>query len=356
MSKDVMTERQRVEALLNYKRPDRVPIWPFVPNGFAVLYNNLTIADAYTNPEGLYYSLRKTCQDFGWVFFPWMGYASFGAWEFGGDIKMPSGEYDQAPVVTRHPVEKEEDLPNLKMPGPDAGFFPTARSFSGLARQERLDNEPFNAVITSGVAYGISCQIAGVDKFLKWLIRKPGLVHDLIRQISEWNYASLPLQKEMFGTEGVLGFCGGPWGSNKLISPKQFAEFTLPDIKEGQARLRALGYKTTYVHICGEHNANLPYWAQVDFGDPGIIGIGAEIELEKAAEYFPDDIILGNLDPAIVQTGTPEDVYEATKECVERGKQLGCGYIFSTGCDLPPRAPVENVKMMTKAVEDYGWY
>ena len=87
-----------------------------------------------------------------------------------------------------------------------------------------------------------------------------------------------------------------------------------------------------------------------------VIGIGPEIELETAAKYFPDDIILGNLDPTIVQSGTPEEVYEATKECVERGKKLECGYIFSTGCDLPPRAPVENVKMMTKAVEDFGWY
>jgi uroporphyrinogen decarboxylase len=93
----------------------------------------------------------------------------------------------------------------------------------------------------------------------------------------------------------------------------------------------------------------------VDFGDPEIIGIGPEISLERAAEFFPRDIILGNLNPAIIQTGTPGEVYEATKQCVETGKRLGGRYIFSPGCDLPPRAPVENVRMMSKAVEDHGW-
>ena len=43
-----------------------------VPNGFAVRYNGLSIVDAYTNPQGLYESLRKTARDFGWVFVPRM--------------------------------------------------------------------------------------------------------------------------------------------------------------------------------------------------------------------------------------------------------------------------------------------
>jgi uroporphyrinogen decarboxylase len=353
---DVMTERHRIEALLNRQKPDRVPIWPFAPNGFAVIYNNSSITEAYTNPEGTYYSLRKTCRDFGWVFFPWMTYAALGAWEFGGDVRMPVGEYDQAPVVTRHPLEKDEDVYNLKWPGPDSGFFGVSRKFNELARQERLDNEPFNASISAGGAFSIACQIVGLDRFLRWLIKKPGLTHDLLRQLSEWSLAGLAKQREILGTEGVLGFCGGATSSNHLISPTQFEEFVLPYLKEGQAKLRALRYNTTYAHICGEHNKNLLHWAQVDFGDPGIIGVGHEVRLETAAEYFPNHIITGNLNPAIVQTGTPQEVYEETRRVVEAGKKVKGGYIFSTGCDLPPRAPVENVRVMTKAVNDFGWY
>ncbi len=351
-----MTERERVEALLNRQTPDRVPIWPFVPNGFAVLYNNLSLVDAYTNPQGLYESLRKTARDFGWVFVPRMVYAAMGAWEFGGDVRMPTGEYDQAPVVTRHPLERDEDVYNLHWPGPESGFNPMMRQFGEIARRERLDNEPFNAFIGAGHAYNLSCQIVGLERFLKWLVKKPDLAHDLIERVSEWSLASLPAQKEALGIDGVLGMGGSAMASNQLISARVFEEFALPDIKKGQAMLRELGYKTTYAHICGEQNDNLPYWAQVDFGDPGIIGVGPEIRLERAAEFFPDDIIIGNLDPAIIQTAGPQEVYDAVRRTVEAGKKLKCGYIFSPGCDLPPRAPVENVRMMTKAVNDFGWY
>jgi uroporphyrinogen decarboxylase len=351
-----MTERERIEALLNHKKPDRVPIWPFAPHGFAAIYSKLTLVDAYTNPEACYYAQRQTCRDFGWVFFPWIGYASMGAWEFGGEVRMPSGEYDQAPMVTRYPIEKDEDVYHLKWPGPESGFNPIASRFSELARRERLDNEPFNATIGAMGGFGLACNIVGLDRFLKWLIKKPELAHYLIRTLSDRSLAGLTKQSERMGTEGVLGFSGGATSSNYLISPKHFEEFVLPSLKEGQDKLRALGYKTTYVHICGDHNANLPYWSQIDFGDPGIIGIGHEIRLETAARYFPDDIILGNLEPAIIQEATPEQVYEATREIVEEGKRLPNGFIFSPGCDLPPWSPPENVRMITKAVNDFGWY
>jgi uroporphyrinogen decarboxylase len=351
-----MTERERIEAILNREKPDRVPIWPFAPHGFAAIYSHLSLTDAYTNPEACYYAQRQTCRDFGWVFFPWIGYAAMGAWEFGGEIRMPDGEYDQAPMVTRYPIEKDEDIYDLKWPGPDSGFYPIARKFAELARKERLDNEPFNATIGAGGGFGMACNIVGLDKFLKWLIKKPDLAHYLIKTLSDHSLAGLTRQAEMLGIEGVIGFSGGPTSSNDLISPTQFEEFVLPSLQEGQEKLRALGYKTTYVHICGEHNANLPYWSQVDFGDPGIIGVGHEVGLATAARYFPDDIILGNLEPAIIQTGTPEQVYEATRTIIEEGKQLPNGFIFSPGCDLPPKAPVENVRMMNKAVSDFGWY
>jgi uroporphyrinogen decarboxylase len=351
-----MTERERMEALLARKKPDRVPIWVGTCNGFAVTYNGLPIGSAYTDPEGAYLSLRKTCRDFGWVFVPWIGYASMGAWEFGGEVRMPYGEYDQAPVVTRHPVEKDEDVYHLKWPGPDSGFYPIAKKYTELARQERLDNEPWNTVISAGSGYGLACQLVGVEKFLKWLVKKPNLAHFLIDELSKWSLGSLPQRAKVLGTEGVLGIVGLPLASNQLIPPQRFEEFVLPDLKEGQAQLRALGYKTTFAHICGEQNKNLPLLAGVDFGDPGIISIGPEIELETASRYFPRDIITGNLDPALIQTATAQEVYEATKVIVEKGKRLEGGFIFSPGCELPPKAPVENVRAMTKAVEDFGWY
>ncbi|MFC1920025.1 uroporphyrinogen decarboxylase family protein, partial [Chloroflexota bacterium] len=111
-----------------------------------------------------------------------------------------------------------------------------------------------------------------------------------------------------------------------------------------------------HMHICGEQNANLPHWAQLDYGDPGIVSFGHEVDLETASKYFPDVIIMGNVEPAIIQSGTPQQVYEATRVCIEKGRKHPGGFMLMPGCELPPMAPEENVWAMMQAVSDLGWY
>ncbi|MGB9498814.1 MAG: uroporphyrinogen decarboxylase family protein [Dissulfuribacterales bacterium] len=353
--KGPMTNKERMEALLRREKPDRVSILPIVA-GFCDLYTGGAVADAYNKPDMFLSAQRKACQDFDWIFYPMMIFPTALAEEFGGDFKYPSGDFAQASMITRHPVNTEEDVWNLKMPDVKiAGTTPIKMEYCKLSSQERLENEPFNVMIWFAPFTGAG-QISGVEKFCRWILKKPEVAHRLVRISTDFYIEQAQYWKDTFGTEGVLPFCGEPTTSNQIISPKQFEKFALPYIKEICESMLALGYKHIFVHICGEQNRNLPYWAQIPFGDPGIVSIGHEVELETAAKYFPNDIILGNLDPAILQTGTPEEVYEATRKVVEKGKKLPTGFIFSPGCEVPPRSPVENVMAMTRAVNDFGWY
>ena len=352
-----MTDRERVEALLRREKPDRVPIWPFAYAGFATVYTGTSIADAYNKPEISYEAQKKTCQDFNWVFTPWMGYAAYGGWEFGGDIKWPSGQFAQAPTVTRVPVETPEDVMNLKAPEvKTAGIIPLVTEFNNICIKEQLDNEPFNVVAICMGPFNTAAMISGPEKLCKWAIKKPELAHRLIRLATDHMIDLANYWKGLYGTDGVMPFTGEAVATGQVISAKQFETFVLPYFQEAHAKILALGYKHIYCHMCGEQNANMEHWAKIPFGDPGIISIGHEVELETAAKYFPNDIILGNLEPAIIQSGTPQEVYEAAKKNVLEGKALGQSYAFSPGCELPPMASVENVKAMNQAVFDHGWY
>jgi uroporphyrinogen decarboxylase len=260
-------------------------------------------------------------------------------------------------MITRYPVDTLEDVFNLKMPDvKTAGTVPIRIELCKLSSQERLDNEPFNMMAWLGGVFTNTAQIPGVEKMSKWTLKKPEAAHHLMRMGTDYLIELTKYWKDTFGTEGVLPFFGEPTAANQIISPKQFEQFAMPYIKEVCETALALGYKHLYVHICGEHNLNLPLWAQIPFGDPGFVSIGHEVELETAAKYFPNDIIMGNLETAIIQTGTPQQVYEATRKVVEQGKKLPTGYIFAPGCELPPKAPIENIKAMTQAVNDFGWY
>jgi uroporphyrinogen decarboxylase len=320
--------------------------------GFNTLYTGTSLADFYGKPKVAYEAQKKTTQDFGWVFLPFIMTTSL-LEVFGGEMKLPSGEFDQSVSMTRYPVETVEDAMNLKVPAQ----IPLTKELQDLMLQEKLDNQPWNIMppIGSGV-FTFAGMITPPEKLCKWTLKKPEAVHHLMRVVTDFTIDQAQNWKDTFGTEGILPWSAEPTSANQLISANQFEEFVLPYMKEAQEKMLAMGYKTTHMHICGEHNDNLIHWTKIPFGDPGIVSFGHEIELETAARYFPNDIILGNLEPVIIQVGTPDEVYEATRVVVEKGKNLPTGYIFSCGCEMPPKAPIENVKAMTKAVNDFGWY
>jgi len=356
-----MTERERIEALCRREKPDRVPLWPcFQGIGFACVYTGTSIADAYNKPEVSLAAQRKTCRDFGWVFTPCISYAAYGGWEFGGDIKWPSGDYAQAPTVERFPVITEDDVWKLETPKDvsKAGIIPIQTEFHKLSSQERLDNEPWNVFVSPGVgAFNTAGMLGGPEKLCKWVIKKPDVAHRLIRLATDHMIDMAQYWYDTFGLEGVLPYTGEAIGTNDLISAKQFEEFVMPYFQEAHKFILSLGYKHIWSHLCGEQNDNLPFWAQIPYGDPGFISIGHEVKLATAGKYFPKEVIVGNLEPAIIQVRTPDEVYEATKKNIEDGMaQCPGGYVFSPGCETPPMSSVENIKAMTRAINDVGWY
>jgi len=356
-----MTDRERVQVMVRREKPDRVPNWPFAAAGFCCVYTGTTIADAYNKPPISLAAQRKTAQDFGWVFVPMLGYAAMGAWEFGGEVKWPSGEWAQAPSVIRLPVNSVEDIWKLKEPDyATSGFVPLMTEFYKLAAKEMLDIEPYN--VRAGVAgdgFSRAGNICSPEKLCKWTLKQPEAAHHLLRLATDYTKAGADFWKKTFGLEkdGVLPTGGTVTTDNRVISPRIAEEFAFPYMKEIYEYAMSLGYRVIYSHLCGEQNANMPIWAKIPMGDPGIISIGHEVELETAGRYFPKDIILGNLEPAIIQTRTPDEVFAATKKNVEDGMaKCPGGYIFSPGCELPPMCRPENVMAMTRAIEDCGWY
>ena len=72
--KSYMTEGQRVISLLKREKPDRVPLWPFFDmTGFAAVYHNRPIIDAYSDAKISLEMQRKVCQDFNWICSPISG-------------------------------------------------------------------------------------------------------------------------------------------------------------------------------------------------------------------------------------------------------------------------------------------
>lgn len=358
LRKDRLTDKERMKALWARQKPDRVMIMPLAL-GFAALNAGYNLNVFYTEPQKCVDALRWANDQYGWhPFLTFMGSTlAFPAEEFGGEVKYPTGEFAQAPMVVRHPVETEDDVYKLKVPDnlDKVGMMPRALEATAYMLK-------FDGLTKMPLALGpmtLAGAVIGIEKASKWMLKKPELLHHALQVLTDFQIAVAKLFADTFGADRLLYEITAPMEANQVISPKQFKEFCVPYMKEQLDKVREMGYKYFRHHICGEHNENLPFWAEIALGGPGIpaiVSVGHEIELEKVAKLFPNDIVFGNLEPAILQVGTPEEVYERSKDLVLRGKKIPGGYIFSSGCEMPPKAPPYNVWMMTKAVNDFGWY
>jgi uroporphyrinogen decarboxylase len=80
------------------------------------------------------------------------------------------------------------------------------------------------------------------------------------------------------------------------------------------------------------------------------------VDLDRIAEVLGGRVVLiGNVSPLLIETGTPEQVREATRRVIEK---LGPyrGLIIQDGNNIPPGAPLENINAMMEAAEIYGRY
>ncbi len=136
-----------------------------------------------------------------------------------------------------------------------------------------------------------------------------------------------------------------------LLSPSLEAEFSAPYVKQIVDAVQDDNFIICY-HNCGD---NTPL--MVD----SILSTGAKayhfgnaIDMKAMVEKFPDDVlIMGNVDPAgVLRMGTPETVKAETLRIMNDC----CGhknFVISSGCDIPPMTPWENINAFFAAVNEY---
>jgi len=345
-----MTKKERLSALLSGQPVDRVGLFPFLL-GFCARNVGVPIETIYSKPEQSFDAQIRTMEQYDFDWGPIYGYASYGTWEFGGEIEMPKGGYQQAPSSKRFPITTEEDLDGLKQPDVRTdGCLPLAMRFSRLQDQA---GTPISVVL--GGNFTLAGNICPVEKLCRWILKKPELAHRLMRFATAHIIRVVQHWADTFGPERLIPQFWEPLASNMIISPRHFEQFALPYLKESAERILEMGVRHILYHICGEQNANLSSWAKVPMGDPGLCSFGEQVDMEKAIQDLGDKaIIIGNIDPMRLLKETPERILELCREAIFKGQKAPRGFMLSSGCEVSPETPGYQVYLMGKAVKAFG--
>ena len=331
---------------LSSQPSDRVPVHLFAA-GWSVAQAGFPISALHETPQQSFDAQLRSQELYGFDSPPYYAYATYGPWEGGGQLGFPSSELHQEPTQPYYPVKAEQDVEMLRMPDvTGAGMLPQAMRFSLLQQARGL---PVSVVV--GGTFTIAANICGLERLLRWMMTRSGTIHQIMQRACDHVVDIVAHWVGAFGADQFVPIVWESLPTNKIMSPRHFGEFVLPYQRELHERILALGVRQILCHICGEQSRNLAHWAQIPMGRPGLVSVGPEIDLEEASQTFPDDILMGNIDPSAIQMGTPDEVFDLARKCIEIGRKHPGGFILAPGCELIAQTPAENVRQIIAAAK-----
>ncbi len=92
------------------------------------------------------------------------------------------------------------------------------------------------------------------------------------------------------------------------------------------------------LHMCGRSDHLLEVFRDGLRIDE-LQGFGWEVDLDRIAEVLGGRVVLlGNVNPMLIRSGSPDSVREATRRVIEKLAPLG-GFIVQDGNNIPPGSP-----------------
>ena len=151
---------------------------------------------------------------------------------------------------------------------------------------------------------------------------------------------------------------GGPEGmaddSVAMIGIEQYKEALLPHHRHWYDSTGST-FGSRSIHLCGDATHLFPTLKE----ELGITSFdtGFPVDFAWLREVLgPGVEIHGGVEVAMLKDGTPEQVYERSREILTSGVTEGGRFVFREGNNLPPDVTWENLAAMYQAALDFGRY
>ncbi|HII01231.1 TPA: hypothetical protein HA351_06135 [Methanosarcinaceae archaeon] len=362
MSADDMSHAERIKAAIDFKEPDRVPMFDSMTWSVNMAGKNLGLIGQKVkdvsfpkwihNPDIFVESQIKALDRFDHDFVHSRMSSHILTEAMGCREEEP---YWDVPATINTAINRVEDWKTLKFPNMDKdGKIPTQLTAIRMLDKELHEKRGDDVFITGFVrgAFTLAVIVLGVERFMFSMIDKPDETRELIDFCNDVSIECIKAQIDA-GADHI--YTPDPRASAALISAKFYHDFALPAAQKQSAAIRK--YKDKYAHhyhICGDTRAR---WDDLAKIGASYVSLDYMINLKEAKENIgKKTAIAGNMSPAgTLLLGTPGMVEEEGKQMI-RDAAVGGGYIYWAGCDLPIDCPIENVDKFFEVPKVYGKY
>ena len=352
--KDEMNSLQRVAAALTYQEPDRVPAAPLVCGAShrvaGITYGEWSKCE---NVEAMVQGHVDSLELIGHDGVVALVDLSVEAGDFGQEVIFP--EFDTAHPNYDNPMIKnpKEDYKKICKIDPKKSkrMKGVIDMVAGLSKKIGQTHAIVGFVYGS---LGTLSMIRGPENFFMDLMEYPDEVKGALEIMDEvlLEYAKAQLEA------GAHSICyDNLYASQSILSKELWQKFESKGMLQICEAVKKSGALVSH-HNCGNgiYFDMLQKWGCPHAISHAYVADDVDSWEEHKKKWGGQIATIGWMPPGpVAMLGTPEEIEEEAKAEIEIGKP-GKGYIFATGCEYPPNAPLAHAKWMVDAAKKYGVY
>ena len=259
---------------------------------------------------------------------------------FGAQIRVTD---DEVPTVIGSVVETPEDAEALQVPAFGTGR--TGLYVEAISKALKLitDRPIFAGVIGP---FSLAGRLMDMTQVMINCYEEPEMVHTTLEKATAFLLSYVKAYKAI-GAHGVV--IAEPAAG--LLSPDFCGEFSSPYIRKIVNAVQDEEFIVIY-HNCGDAVSRMV--PQILETGAAAYHFGNAVSMEDMLRQIPGDVLtMGNVDPvSAIRTGTPEKVRQDTLSIMDACCKYP-NFLISSGCDIPPAAPWENIDAFFAAVEEF---
>jgi uroporphyrinogen decarboxylase len=241
----------------------------------------------------------------------------------------------QGPVPDR-PIRSASDVQRLQTE-PDPERFRHVRALLHNVRKELQDSLP--VLIFAGAPYTLATYCIGTGKDItatrNFAAEQPQVWQELLERITSATIHFLcTLVKDGASAYQLFDSWAG------LLDPEEYRLWAHPQHRQIFQAVREVP-RILFVK-------EGPYLDLMTASGADVISLGTCHDLAAARQTYPQLVFQGNVDEALLRSGTPEQVAEATRRCVAAGG--GQRHIVNLNHGVDRQTPVINFEAYVQAV------
>lgn len=259
---------------------------------------------------------------------------------FGSQIHISD---DEVPTVTGRLITDADEADALKIP--EVG---TARTGIYINAIEKAVNLISDRPVFAGVIgpFSLAARLIDVTEIMMECYDDPDMVHTVLEKVTEFLINYCKAYKDA-GANGIV--MAEPVAG--MLSPTLEEEFSSPYVKKIVDSVQDENFILIY-HNCGDNT--LAMTESIKSTGAAAYHFGNSINMaEMMTKFSENTVVMGNVDPAgEFFGGTPESVKKATFDVMEACTKHP-NFVISSGCDIPPMSPWENINAFFDAVKEF---